>query len=684
MEFAGLKKYSDSKIDFAGKNVVEADCDIVVYLLDNCEIEISEKDIFFGKTNCEGIALSVMDGRSVKYDEKIAREGLKDGYESLAFTGWRDFSHTTTMWEDVLTLGFVGIKNKIVEYEEKEKNSDKKIYYTNLLKVWKAVLRFIERAAEIALRNNKKQMAQGLFTLAYNPPSTLFEAMQTIIIYYILQMYFDGTYLRTLGRLDRLLFPFWQKEPRSIGKNLLLDFLHEIDELKAPSNMPFAIGGRDVSGHSAVNELSFELIDAYREAHTNNIKFHILYTDDMPQTIIEDAFAAIREGNNSIIFMNDRKIVEALLKMGEDYDDAVDYHVVGCYECGGKGELTCSCNGRVNIPKAIEVTLNDGKDMLTGKLIGLENDGNFPTFDSFFAEFKRQLCYFADCAVKCTDLFEEEYKNQHSAPILSATYPTALEKGGDLYCDYTAKYNNSSINAIGLGTAVDSLVAIKKAVYEDKIINLKQFTQILADNWKDNEILRLTIKNRYDKWGMGIKEVDKIGVDIIEVLSECINGRKNKKGGIYRLGTFSINWRWEFGEKTAASADGRKAGETLSQNTSATFGADRNGATGHLRSVASIDTTKTPNASIIDIDLHSSAVAGENGINGLISSLKGYFDLGGFAVHYNILDTETLKKAYLCPDEYPNLQVRLCGWNVLFSSLTKKEQEEFIARSEKN
>jgi len=121
----------------------------------------------------------------------------------------------------------------------------------------------------------------------------------------------------------------------------------------------------------------------------------------------------------------------------------------------------------------------------------------------------------------------------------------------------------------------------------------------------------------------------------------------------------------------------------ISQNASATFGADKQGATGHLLSVAALDSTKTPNGTIADIDLHVSAVAGENGLNGLVSSLRTYFELGGFGVHYNVLDTEVLKRAKENPSLYPNLQVRLCGWNVLFHTLSEKEKDDFIARSEK-
>ena len=144
---------------------------------------------------------------------------------------------------------------------------------------------------------------------------------------------------------------------------------------------------------------------------------------------------------------------------------------------------------------------------------------------------------------------------------------------------------------------------------------------------------------------------------------------------------FSIDWRWSFGEKTAASADGRLSGETLSQNTSASFGADTEGATAHLLSAAVIDTSRTPDGAIVDIDLHSSAVRGENGLRALVTSLRTYLKLGGFGVHYNVLDTEILKDAKENPEKYPNLQVRLCGWNVLFSSLSEKEKDEFIARS---
>lgn len=664
-----------------GLDILKNDCEIVEFMLDHCEIEIPKSNRFFVRVNCAGISDNVIAKRR-KRIRSLIDEGLRDGLEALAHTGYCDYSHTTAEWESVIGLGIYGLRERVAQYaRENSENEETTAFYEQILKVYDAALRFMGRASDKALLCERKEMAQTLLNLTKGHPSNLFEALQTSIIYYFLQHFFDGTYLRTLGRLDRLYYPYYVREDKAKADQILLDYVREIDRLDAPSNIPFALCGTDADGRELINELSYVWLDTYKKADTTNTKLHLLCSEHTPEDIVKKAFQYIREGNNSIVFMSDKRVIEALKKQGIEHKDAVDYHVVGCYECGGAGELTCSCNARVNIPKALELALNRGKDMLTGKLIGLGNSGDFETFEELCAEFERQLTYLCKCAMTITDLYESHYAEIHSAPILSGTYTSALEMGGDLYLNYTAKYNSSSLNAIGLATATDSLAAIRKAVFEDKTVTLEEFTEILRSNWKEKEYLRLLIKNKYPKYGQGDVKTDAIAKRIVDVLSDTVSYKPNVKGGKWRLGLFSINWRWDLGEKTAASADGRLCGETLSQNTSASFGADKEGTTAHLISVARLDTSKTPNGAIVDIDLHSSAVRGENGLNALVASLKTYFELGGFSVHYNVLDTEILKDAKQNPEKYPNLQVRLCGWNVLFSSLSEKEKDEFIARS---
>ena len=293
----------------------------------------------------------------------------------------------------------------------------------------------------------------------------------------------------------------------------------------------------------------------------------------------------------------------------------------------------------------------------------MENEGKFETYEELRQEFDRQLAYFCKCAMVATDCYEANYRQIHSAPFLSSTYERCLVAGGDLYADYSAKYNSSSVNALGLATATDALAVIRKAVYEDKMLSLEEMKAILVSDWEGKEPLRLLIKNRFPKFGQGDAKTDAIAKEIVDVLDENITGKPNTKGGKYRLGLISINWRWEFGAKTAASADGRKAGETISQNTSATFGADKEGATAHLLSVASIDATRTPNGAIADIDLHASAVQGISGVKMIATMVKTFFEQGGLSVHMNVLNTEVLKAAKEAPEKYPSLQVRLCGWN---------------------
>lgn len=664
-------------------DTLEADCDIAIRLLENCKIIFDESSRFFGRTNCMYLPHRVSEKRLERFAGEAATEGLDPGKRAHAFSGDRDSGHATAEWDTVVRLGIFGLRQRIAE--RLESCSDRrKGFYSNLLRVWDAALAFMLRAADEAELAGKARIADSLRALTIRAPETLFEAIQTIFVFYILQISFDGSMLRTLGRLDSTLFWFFEKEERGKALGLIDDMMREAEALRVGSNLPFALGGSDTDGKSLWNELSQVILESYVKVPSSNVKLHLLCTDEMPREILETAFRAIRDGKNSIVMMSDKTVINSIEKLGAKHEDAVDYHVVGCYECGAKNELTCSCNARVNIPKAVEYALNGGVDMLTGDQVGLPNSGGFESFDDFYYEFRRQLLWLTKCAMRSTELQDRHFPKLHSAPILSSTYDSCVKSGRDLYSGFGARYNNSSLNALGLATAVDSLAAIRKLVYEDKEMPLDELRKLLKNDWKDNELLRLRIKNKFPKYGVGDEKTDCLARGIIDILSGAVDGTPNVKGGVWRLGTFSIDWRWDYGAHTAASADGRRSGETLSQNTSASFGADKEGAAAHLISAASIGMSRTPNGSIVDIDLHSSAVAGENGINALIASLKTYFELGGFAVHYNVLNTEVLEKAKARPEDYPNLQVRLCGWNVLFSSLSEKEKDEFIARSKKD
>lgn len=682
-EKSALEEYVFAHTNLEGElDCFKTDCDLIIYLLEHCVITVPAENRFFVDVNSSRIMIKLINLRAEKYHEKLKETNLQDGIDAFAFTGLFDFSHTAAGWDDVISLGIVGLKNRLVEYSEKIHSEEKEYFYKNAIRVFDAVLAFIERASYMAREAGKSEMANGLMALTSSAPATLYEAMQTTIVYYVLQQMMEGTHLRTLGRLDSLYQPFLKPETdREYVKQMAEDFILEIDKFKAISNIPFAIGGTDMNGNTMYCEMSRILLDAYASVPNSETKLHILYNDNTPDEILEAAFEYVRSGKNSICFLSDRTVTEALIRLGEDPADAAAYTVVGCYECGAKEEVTCSCNARVNIPKAVEYALNNGVDYLTGKQVGLKTEQEIQTFADFQAEFERQLVYLCEGAMAATDFYEKVYPKLHCAPIMSATYLSAVENGGDIYCNYAAKYNNSSVNGLGLATATDSLLAIKRLVFEEKKLSLKEFNKLLENDWQGAEVLRLTVRNKYPKYGMADKEADALASNIVELLSDTINGKPNVKGGVYRLGMFSIDWRIAFGMNTGASADGRKAGEPLSQNTGASFGADREGVTANILSVTELDAGNIVNGSILDLDLHSSAVNGQNGMQMMMATLKTYFSRGGYAIHYNVLDAEVLKEAKRSPQKYPNLQVRLCGWNVLFSSLSEQAQNEFIMRA---
>lgn len=616
----------------------------------------------------------------------LAGEGVMDNQSLGGYTGSDDIGHTAPDFKNVFELGLSGILARLEKHAEGAHTDSERRYYEAGIRVWRAAISYVERAAETACN---AEQAEALRALAKRPPQTLFEAIQLSFVYYVIQHRFDGSNVRTLGRLDALYEPFraadvaaGRLDEKGV-RELVEQMCNELNAWKIGSNIPFAIGGVKADGTTAVNEMSYIIMETYARLALPDVKLHFLYTDDMPKDLVKIALNAVRTGANSICFMGDKTVTESLIKLGEDAADAREYAVVGCYECGGRGEITCSCNAKVNIPKAIELALNKGRDMASGILLGVEFSNELATYSDFYAEFLRQLEKLCHSAMALTDAYERQYKKTHSAPILSATYDACVEKGADIYCDGGAKYCNSSLNAFGMATAVDSLYAIKKLVYEEKELTLSELAEIMKNNWADNEKLRLHVVNRFSKYGMGCAEIDKTAADIVERLSKLVNGRPNVKGGIYRLGTFSINWRWDFGANTAATPDGRRYGEPVSQNSTASIGADKEGATAHIMSVTEQDFSLTPNGSTLDIDLHASAVSGEDGLDAMYATLVTFMERGGFAAHYNVLDANTLRAAMSKPEDYPNLQVRLCGWNVLFSNLSPKEQEEFVRRAEK-
>lgn len=693
----------------AGSSRIRIKARMIELILLNAQIEVDPRDWFADRVNHGNIMYKLRNA----WQKDIEGTCLKDilemnrvAEESLAYTGDRDFSHTLPDWEAVLRLGLPGLlqRLKIARKDILSKNGvltkEQEDFYDSSEKVYEAALSFVKRLAEKAAalsgeggpgekKNEKMRLVSGsLRNLSLHPPSDILEAMQLMFIQFFIQQNVEGEIIRSLGGLDRLLYRFYKTDTESGRysveqvRELLQYFMIRLNAKKFSANMPFYLCGTGADGKDATNELSYIILDVYDKLNVNDPKIHIRYHPGIPEKVLKIVLKSIRDGRNSFVFMNDTVVGAALTNIGISGSDAKNYTPVGCYEPSVTGkELPCTCNGVINTAKAVELVLFNGTDPLTGKSIGLKAGDGFTDFDGFYNAVREQISFFINRSIEKISAYEKYYMDINPSPFFSATIEECVRQGKDAYAG-GAKYNNSSINAIGLASAVDSLVIIKKAVFEEKIVSHEILKKALSANWRGYEALRLKLAGSYPRYGNGDDEADSITLDLTRFISSSINNRPNARGGVYRCGFFSINWGIPYGRKTGATPDGRKAHEPLSKNLSPVTGGDKSGITALIDSITKIDYSGAPNGSVLDLMLHSSAVQGNDGLTAMLGIVKTYMKRGGMALQMNVFEPAALRRAQEHPDAYANLQVRLCGWNVYFVNLSREEQEEFIRLSE--
>ena len=653
------------------------------HYLENAAVFVNPADVF---------ADMIDDARPpflLRNEELEARSESHPAYQVLQEEGVLqagvDFGHTMPDWRRVLTLGIPGLKRCAEErLQDPALSASQREFYLSVSEAYAGILAYIGRLAEKAREacsQNARFAAANLEALGHGAPRTLAEAMQLFFLFYTAQHRVEGDNVRSLGALDDLLDPYYEKGLSDgtltveEARELTRYFLYKWNTMHVTANMPF-----NLCTH--VTPMTYLILEEYAQLGIPDPKIHIKCADGMPDKVYALIMDAIRKGNNSFVFINDKVARESLIRLGEEPQDAADYTLIGCYEpCAAGKELPCSVNGRILLPMAIESVMGRGKRFLSDRRIGTDFGDGFDSFEAFYAAVKAQLAMWTDAAVGEINAIEARYPGIVQAPVLSATYEDCMETGIDVYAG-GAKYNNSSLCAFGIATAVDALAAIRKAVFEDKTVAYADLCEVLKNNWAGAESLRRFMRDSCPKYGNNDPTADALAVDLMTYMADRINGRPNGRGGVYRLGIFSIDWIVSYGKMLGASADGRLAGEPVSKNLCASVGMDRKGVTGVIHTVTKFDYRLAPNGAVLDLHLHPSAVSGDEGIRIMVSLLKVYLAKGGFAMQMNVVSAETLKKAQKEPEKYRNLQVRLCGWNVYFADLGKELQDDMIRSME--
>jgi formate C-acetyltransferase len=505
------------------------------------------------------------------------------------------------------------------------------------------------------------------------------------------------------GHLDQHLLPFYQRErgvdtvSEERARELLECFCIKFNNHPAPPKVgvtaaesgtytDFAninLGGLLHDGSDGSNPVSHLMLDILDELHLLQPSSNIQLSRKSPDTLLKHALCVIRKGYGFPSVFNADAVVEEQVRQGKTIEDARAGGCSGCVEVGAFGKEAYILTGYFNLPKVLELALHDGVDARTGKQLGPRTGrpGEFQSFDQLFDAYAQQLRHFIDIKIRGNQIVERIYATEMPAPFLSVLIDDCIANGRD-YNAGGARYNNSFIQAVGIGSITDSLVAVRKHVYEDGALSLAELVAALDNDFDDAEPLRQRLVNKMPKYGNDDDAADVVMVRVFETLFRMIDGRPTTKpDGHYRLEMLPTTSHVYFGSVTAATPDGRKAGLPLSEGISPVQGADRRGPTAVVRSAAKMDHVKT-GGTLLNMKFTPALLADEDGLDSVARLIRGYFRMDGHHMQFNVVDADTLKAAQADPASYRDLIVRVAGYSDYFCDLPEALQNEIIARTE--
>jgi pyruvate-formate lyase len=401
-----------------------------------------------------------------------------------------------------------------------------------------------------------------------------------------------------------------------------------------------------------------------------------------PDPFVKRAARIIRTGFGQPSVFNADLVVQELVRQGKSVADARSGGTSGCVEAGAFGKEAYILTGYFNLPKILELTLNNGLDPRTGCLLGLQtgDPAQFQSFDELYVAFEKQLCHFLDIKVRGSNVVESLYARHMPAPFLSLLIDDCIATG----CDYHAggaRYNSSYIQGVGLGSLTDALAGIQYHVFDRKTMSMEALLEALRVDFAGNENVRQTLLNKTPRYGNDDDTADRLMVRSFESYFAAIDGRPNTRGGHYRINLLPTTCHIYFGSVIAATPDGRHAWQPLSEGVSPVQGADRHGPTAVLRSVAKMDHART-GGTLLNQKFNPQALKDEAGLDRLVQLIRTYFRLDGHHIQFNVVDAATLRAAQQHPDQHRDLIVRVAGYSDYFCDLSRALQDEIIVRTE--
>ena len=576
-----------------------------------------------------------------------------------------------------------------------------------------AVIIFAERHADLAEKmaaeeKDEKRKAELLKIadvcrwVPAHAPRDFWEAVQMYWFVHLATITeLNGWDAMSPGHLDQHLGPFYEKGladgtlTRDEAKELLACLFIKVNNTPAPPKVGVTakesgtyndftninLAGLKRDGTDGSNEVTYICLELFNELRLLQPQGNIQVSERTPDNVIRAAARVFRNGMGYPSVFNADMVIQEQMRVGKTLEDAREGGTSGCIETGCSGKEAYLLHGYLNTPKLLEYALTNGVDMLTGKQVSIKTGelSEFKTFDDLYAAFEKQMAYVVDTKIGVDNYLRYQYATNMAATYLSCVINDCIKNGKDYY-NGGPRYNSDYIQCCGIGTITDSLSAIKKHVYDEGTYTLQELVDAMKANWEGHEAMRLTLWNKTPFFGNDDDYADDIMRRVYDSLFRNIDGKHSILGPTYHLNMLSTTCHNYFGQKLAATPNGRFSGMPESDGTSPSHGADRHGPTAVVKSLGKMDQVKS-GGTLLNQRFLPSVLAGEEGIEGVKNLIRAYFKLGGHHIQFNVVDEATLRDAQAHPDNYRGLLVRVAGYSDYFVDLDNYQQEEIIARN---
>lgn len=677
--------------------------------LDEFELSPSEKEdvknrvlLWHGSDGKQDIAQYYATGDiSPENNIGLGQWGLGDSGIVFLARGWTE-NHSIRDYAKVIRIGYDGIRKEIEKKLAKADISDPD--FSRKENFWKAGLMICEagillgqRYADLANNRADAQknpqekkrfriMAETCARVPRKGARTLFEAAQALWFAHILTCAEDGINANSLGRLDQIFNPYYLADLKSgcVTREQAVELMEELAcKLYLDYDVQaITLGGVDKNGKDAVNEMSYIILEA-----TANVGFirdvSVRLHSKSPDAFIRQAAAMIARGGGIPFLFNDDCFIKALSDRGIRLEDARDYAPIGCIELTIPGRANPhAVSGWFNSTKCLELAFFGGQDPRTGRQLGPKTGTleDYKTFNDLLKAYFTQVEFFARRMVYFCNRGELAQRERGPLPCWSLLTDDCIKRGRDI-TDGGAVYNYHSICFLGTANTADSLMAVRKLLYDEKKIGARKLLQALKNNFSGMESLRKMLLTQAPKYGNDQPEVDALAARVTGHFIDFMDKMKSPLNGRYFVHLFSFFINIAFGKSVGATPDGRRSEEPLAYSLSAHQGRDVKGVTAMLNSLSKLPHERAAGASAAIIEVDPVLVEGKAGVERLVQLIKTAIDMKVGQLQWNVVTIERLKKAQNDPEHYGNIAVRVAGYSQMFKLINRELQDHIIART---